>query len=274
VTLALSDVLVLERGGVRYGLPLTAVREVLHRDGRHELGGRPAVETQDEVVRLVDLADVLGADAPAMADGGPAVVLSTGERTIAVACDALLGDQEAIVKSLGPLLAGVPGFLGAAIQGDGTIALLLDPAHLVRAGAASTARARSAPAVPRAAPKVLVVDDQFPVRELERTILEAAGYRVVTAGDGRAALAALEREGDVACVVSDVQMPGMDGLELLERIRAQPAHAALPVVIVTSREDERSRSRGADAGADAWVVKARFDQQALLETVGGLLAAP
>jgi len=272
VTLAVGEVLVLQRGGVRYGVPLTSVREVLRREAPHELSGRPAIETQGEIVRLVDLADVLGADASALADGGPAVVVVSGNRTIAVACDALLGDQEAIVKSLGPLLAGVPGYLGAAVQGDGTIALLLDPAHLTRTGGDATVRPRSTPSLPPLAPKVLVVDDQFTVRELERTILEAAGYRVVTAGDGGAALAALEREGDVACVVSDVQMPGMDGLELLERIRAQPARAALPVVIVTSREDERSRARGADAGADAWVVKARFDQQALLDTVGGLLA--
>jgi len=272
VTLAVGEVLVLERGGVRYGLPLTSVREVLHRERLHELGGRPAIETQGELVRLVDLADVLGAEAAALAESGPAVVVVSGGRAVAVACDALHGDQETIVKSMGPLLAGVPGYLGASVQGDGTIALLLDPAHLVRTGGDAAARPRTTPPVAPLAPKVLVVDDQFTVRELERTILEAAGYRVVTAGDGRAALAALDREGDVACVVSDVQMPGMDGLELLEQIRTQPARAALPVVIVTSREDERSRTRGADAGADAWVVKARFDQQALLDTVGGLLA--
>jgi len=272
VTLAVGEVLVLERGGVRYGLPLTSVREVLHRERLHELGGRPAIETQGELVRLVDLADVLGAEAAALAESGPAVVVVSGGRAVAVACDALHGDQETIVKSMGPLLAGVPGYLGASVQGDGTIALLLDPAHLVRTGGDAVARPRTTPPVAPLAPKVLVVDDQFTVRELERTILEAAGYRVVTAGDGRAALAALDREGDVACVVSDVQMPGMDGLELLEQIRTRPARAALPVVIVTSREDERSRTRGAEAGADAWVVKARFDQQALLDTVGGLLA--
>jgi two-component system chemotaxis sensor kinase CheA len=162
-------------------------------------------------------------------------------------------------------------YLGAAILEDGGIALLLDPGVLVRTSRGVAAVERPSAQAPRPAPKVLVVDDQLAVRELERTILEAAGYRVETAADGYAALERLDRDADVECVVSDIQMPGMDGLELLVAIRGRPDRINLPVVIVTAREDTVSRERGAEAGADAWVVKSQFDQQALLETVDRLI---
>jgi two-component system chemotaxis sensor kinase CheA len=120
---------------------------------------------------------------------------------------------------------------------------------------------------------VLVVDDQFTVRELQRSILHASGYRVEVACDGREALDALGAEGDFDLVVTDLQMPEMDGLELLGAIRADPDHSSLPVVVVTSRGSEEDRKRGAEAGADAYIVKDAFDQQALLETVRRLVGA-
>jgi two-component system chemotaxis sensor kinase CheA len=199
-------------------------------------------------------------------------VLAGGSRRAAVECDRLLGDRSVVVKTLGPLLAAVPGYLGAAILDDGGIALLLDPAELVRGAGTATVSARlPGDAAARPAPKVLVVDDQFIVRELARTILEGAGYRVTTAQDGHAALAVLDAEADVACVVSDVEMPLMGGLDLLEAIRARADRSALPVVIVTSRADDEVLQRGADAGADAWIVKSQFEQHALLDTVSRLV---
>jgi two-component system chemotaxis sensor kinase CheA len=237
----------------------------------HELHGRRALELDGTTVPLADLADVLGADAPALPSGGPVMVVTSGERRAALACDRLLGDREIVVKALGPLLAPLASYLGAAILDDGGIALLLDPGKLVRSAQEVPAATRVSADPERAAPKVLVVDDQLTVRELERTILEAAGYRVYTAVDGHAALELLDRNADVECVVSDIDMPGMDGLELLTAIRGRPDRCNLPVVVVTSRDDPEARERGADAGADAWVVKSQFDQQALLETVDRLV---
>ncbi len=272
LTLAIVTVLLVERGHQVFGVPLAAVERAVRGAPEHRLHGRRSVELDGATVPLADLADSLGMAAPALPGGGPVVIVLSGSRRAAVECDRLLGDREVVVKSLGPLLTPIAGYLGAAILDDGAIALLLDPAHLVRT-------ARATPRVPRTAddgatrpaPKILVVDDQFTVRELERTILEAAGYRVRTAEDGRAALAVLDAEPDVGCVVSDIEMPGMDGLDLLEAIRARPEHSALPVVIVTSRDDDQALERGGDAGADAWVVKSQFEQQALLETVGRLV---
>jgi two-component system chemotaxis sensor kinase CheA len=125
----------------------------------------------------------------------------------------------------------------------------------------------------RQAPKVLVVDDQFTVRELQRSILRASGYRVEVACDGREALDALNTKDAFDLVVTDLQMPEMDGLALLAAIRAHPDHSSLPVVIVTSRGSDEDRKRGAQAGADAYIVKDEFDQQALLQTVERLVGA-
>jgi len=167
------------------------------------------------------------------------------------------------------LYAGVAGYLGPAIMHDGGIALVLDPAFVTKA----TARGRSkAPTKPeRRQPTVLVVDDQFTVRELQRGILESAGYDVKTARDGREALTSIEGNPDVDLVVTDVQMPEMDGIELLRAIREDHERTSLPVVIVTSQGSEDDRRRGLEAGADAYIVKDQFDQRALIETVEGLL---
>lgn len=178
-----------------------------------------------------------------------------------------------LVKPLGPLLAGLAGYLGAAIMRDGRVALIADPVHL----ASLPAHAAGDQSPPRPAPQpdaatVLVVDDQFTVRELQRSILEASGYRVRTARDGREAWELLSAREHVDVVVTDIEMPEMDGLALLEAVRRLPERGSLPVVVVTSRAREEDERRGLEAGADAYIVKERFDQRILLDTVGRLLS--
>jgi two-component system chemotaxis sensor kinase CheA len=204
------------------------------------------------------------------------LILGHGGTTVALACDRLLGEQDVIVKGLGPLLGRRRHYLGGAILSDGRVALIVDPAVAV-AGAAARAPtvarvAAEAPAAEaRGAPTVLVVDDQFTVRELQRSILEAAGYRVATAVDGVAALQQLGGDADIDLVVTDLEMPEMGGLELLRRVRSEPALASLPVVVVTSLAGEEDQQRGLEAGADAYVTKDRFDQRVLLDTVERLI---
>jgi two-component system, chemotaxis family, sensor kinase CheA len=131
--------------------------------------------------------------------------------------------------------------------------------------------ARPAAAHAAEIPTILVVEDSFTVRELQRSILEAAGYPVVTARDGRDALSVLSRDPRVALVVTDLEMPELDGIGLIRAIRADPARSALPVIIVTSHGSEEERRRGIEAGADAYMAKRSFNQQALLATVEGLI---
>jgi two-component system, chemotaxis family, sensor kinase CheA len=276
LTLALLDVLLVERGGQVMGIPLPAVEEAIAVDRTQTLGGRPSVELRGQSLQLFDLADLVGLEAPEPPRRAPALIVSASGRRIAAVCDLMLGEQEVVVKSLGPLLASARGYLGAAILGDGRIALLLDPATLVRGPRGARQQLAEPvlqpPAVPTHA-KVLVVEDSFTVRELQRSILEAAGYPVVTARDGREALRRLEEDSDIGLVLTDIEMPELDGIELLRAIRADERHSELPVIIVTTRGEEEDRRAGLEAGADAYMAKRSFDQQALLDTIGQLVGS-
>jgi two-component system chemotaxis sensor kinase CheA len=274
LTLAVLHVLLVERLGQAFGVPVARVEEVVAVEETTSIGGRPSIVLRGSSVPLGDLAVALGGAGGKLPERAPALILCHGGTTVALACDRLLGEQSVVVKSLGPLLGRRRQYLGGAILSDGRVALIVDPAVAV-SGATSrrpAAERADAPSVEAAvAPKVLVVDDQFTVRELQRSILEAAGYQVATAGDGVAALQQLGGGADIDLVVTDLEMPEMGGLELLRRVRGEPATASLPVVVVTSLAGEEDQRRGLEAGADAYVTKDRFDQRALLDTVERLI---
>jgi two-component system chemotaxis sensor kinase CheA len=250
-------------------VPLAAVEEVVTVSGIATIQGRPSLNVRGRPLPAADVAVLLGAQAPPLGRRPHALVVAVPGRRVAVVCDALLGEEEVVVKPLGPLLAGVGGYLGAAILGDGRVALLAEPAALARRR--PDAAARPVTVRPAEAPKILVVEDSFTVRELQRSILEAAGYQVVTARDGSEALRILGRDASIALVITDVDMPELDGLGLTRAIRADLAHASLPVVIVTSHGSEEDQRTGIEAGADAYMTKRSFDQQALLATVERLV---
>jgi two-component system chemotaxis sensor kinase CheA len=271
VTLALMRVLLFERGGHPFGLPMTSVGRVVAVADTTSLGNRPALDLEGQVVPLSDLATLTGAAGPPLAEHPPAIVVESLGRSLAVACDELLGDEEVVIKSLGAIMAGMPGYLGAAILGDGRIALVLDPNHLLKAPLGAMALDQPDQTEESTTTRVLVVDDQFAARELQRSILEAAGHRVEVARDGQEALRLIGELADLDLVLTDVQMPEMDGFQLLEAIRADDEHSSLPVVIVTTLGDEDSRRRGVEGGADAYIVKEEFDQQTLLGTVERLV---
>ena len=272
VALALMEVLLFERGAAVYGVPLAVVEKVVMVTETLTLEGRSALAVGGRSLPVADFAELIGAVAPPLAERPPALVIALGARRAVVTCDALLGEEEVVVKPLGPLLASVEGYLGASILGDGRIALLIEPAMLTRRSAAVPGLTRPGTADGQAgAPKVLVVEDSFTVRELQRSILEAAGYCVVTARDGRDALAVLDRDAGVSLVITDLEMPELDGIGLTQAIRADTARSSLPVIIVTSRAAEEDRLSGIEAGADAYMAKRSFDQQALLATVERLV---
>jgi two-component system chemotaxis sensor kinase CheA len=269
VALAQLEVLLVERGGVVYGVPLGAVEEVLLITETLTLEGRAALEVGGQALPVADVAVLLGAEAPPLRERSPALIVSAGGRRAVAVCDAVLGGHETLVKPLGPLLAGVEGYLGAAILGDGRIALLVEPLVLTR-GTHRALRAAAPDAAPPP-PKVLVVEDSFTVRELQRSILEAGGYPVVTARDGRDALGVIDTDPEIALVLTDLDMPQVNGLELTRAIRATDRRPALPVIIVTSRGSAADRHDGIEAGADAYMAKHDFDQRTLLATVERLV---
>jgi len=269
LALALLDVLLFERGGAVFGVPLAAVEEVVGVSQTATIQGHLSLNVRGRPLPVTDVAVMLGAQAPPLSSRPHALVLAVPGRRVAVVCDALIGEEEVVVKPLGPLLAGVGGYLGAAILGDGRVALLAEPSALARGRHEHVVR--PAATRPAEAPRILVVEDSFTVRELQRSILETAGYQVVTARDGAEALRVFGRDPLIALVVTDLEMPELDGLELTRAIRADPARGSLPVVIITSHGSEEDQRRGIEAGADAYMAKRSFDQQALLATVERLV---
>lgn len=269
LVLSVIRLLLIENQGFVYGVPLANTVEVAKVDRTLSLAGRRSLEVRGEAIPVCNVGEALGAGANENA--GRAVIVSASKRRVALTCDEILDESEVVVKSLGPMLSGVEGYLGAAILPDARIALILDPAFVVSARGKPAAARRAVDRSQLAQAKVLVVDDQLTVRELERSILEAAGYGVVTAPDGRAAQQVLREDADIALVLTDIEMPHMDGFELLAAIRGGAERPTLPVVVVSSQGGERDRLRGAEAGADAYVVKSEFAQGGLLTIVGRLI---
>ena len=239
-------------------------------------GGDAAGDTLINITNLTGsaLADTLGiaGDRPA---AGPIVVLADTSRRHAFQVDRLVGQRDVVFKGLGRLLPHLPAVAGASVEPDGSVLVVLDPPGLIQR-ARQSIRASSAPAqahhldAPRQ--RVLVVDDALTVRELQRSILERAGFQVRVASDGRQAMARLAEEPS-DLVLTDIEMPTMDGFALTEAIRAHPTLANLPVLILSSRSSEADRQRGLDVGADGYIMKSGFDEASLLAAVNRLLGA-
>lgn len=257
-----------------FGLNLTAVERVVRIDPASlaSIEGRTVLLLGEGAVPLVPLRAALGI-AP-LAGSEPeqiALLVRRGADAVALAVDALLDERDVHLRSLGPRLRKLPFFSGAAVAADGSLALILRTTPLIDGAraAARTQRSAPAPAPAAAAKRVLLVDDSITTRTLERSILEAAGFEVLTAADGHAAWEVLGTQS-VDLVVSDVDMPRMDGFALVEAIRASASHRELPVILVTARENETDRRRGLEIGADAYIVKSSFRQEELLDAIGAL----
>ncbi|MBX3225773.1 MAG: response regulator [Labilithrix sp.] len=214
------------------------------------------------------LARVLGVDAVSAAR--TALLLEVGGARAAVGVERVLGIVNEVVHPLPPAATAAPIVAGASLDGEGNPRLALDPRLLVDAIAALGAAAEQAAPEKRAPARVLVCDDSLTSRMLEQSILEAAGYVVTTAASGEEALEKA-RAGGFALFVVDVEMPGMSGFETVARMRADPAIANTPAVLVTSRSAPEDRRRGLEAGARAYIVKGDFAQVEFLETVRRLI---
>jgi two-component system chemotaxis sensor kinase CheA len=182
-----------------------------------------------------------------------------------VAVDEVLGQQELVVTSLGAH-AGLLGHLaGASVLDDGRVVGVLNAAELVRRAQPLAGRAGAI-----TAPAVVVADDSLTTRSAMKALLELAGYTVLPAADGEEAFRLVAERG-AALVVSDVQMPRLDGLALTRRLKADPRLRAVPVILVTSLASADDRVAGMEAGADGYLVKREVERGRLLELVRQLL---
>ena len=277
VTLATFKGILVSVGGQSFVIPTAKIECIqrVRRDDIRTVENRETISFAGQALALARLDEVLGL--PPRAGVGAfleVVVLGSAERRIGFAVDAVLSEQEVLVKIIGQPLRRVRNIAGATILGSGTPALILNTSDLLKSAVRAAAgprpaRAAEAGAAARAR-AILVADDSVTSRMLLKNILESAGFLVTTAFDGVDALTALKTR-DFDLLVSDVEMPRMDGFDLTAKVRADKKLAELPVVLVTALGSREHQERGIEAGANAYIVKGSFDQSNLLEVIGRFL---
>jgi two-component system chemotaxis sensor kinase CheA len=237
--------------------------------------GRSMVVGGKAPVALASLASLLGLpETPHRGDGRKlaVIVLAVGEREAAISVDELLGEQELLVRSLSARLKHLENVAGGTVLPSGRIALILHSGDLMRGVLAGAPRSAAPKPTERSKPRrrLVIADDSMTTRTLMKTILEGAGYDVFAAADGSDAWHLLQDSG-ADLVVTDVEMPIMDGFALTETIRNSARFHDLPVVLMTALETDEDKARGLRAGATAYLTKSTFDQRDLLATIQQIL---
>lgn len=280
LTLSVVRALLVEIGGEPYAFPFAHIAGAVKiaADQVRTVEGRQHVTHDGQAVALVGAHQVLGCPAPADSDDALSVVLLGGPGALfALAVDRFVGGRDLVVQPLDPRLGKMKDISAAALTEDGAPLLILDVEDLVTSLEKLAATDRLTPvgrtigAGPTGRRKrVLVVDDSFTVRELQRKLLDHHGYAVEVAVDGMDGWNALRGER-FDLVVSDVDMPRMDGIELVRRIREDPVLKAMPVMILSYKDRDEDRRRGLDVGADYYLTKGSFQNDALIEAVTDLI---
>jgi two-component system chemotaxis sensor kinase CheA len=225
------------------------------------------------LVRLRDLLEIPGPDGDEEGEVRPIVVVRASDRQVAFLVDEVKGEQEVVVKGLGRQLTRVRNISGACISGSGAVIPILNVADLVESAITSGVPEPigvTQDKGPKRSGRLLLAEDSITSRTLLKSILEAVGYEVIVSVDGMDALARLKTE-PFDLLVSDVDMPRMNGFELITNIRADKKLGELPVVLVTSLGSQRDREYGIEVGANAYIIKSDFDQGNLLEIIRRLL---
>lgn len=279
VSLTRIRCIILELGDEAYAVPSAMVvrMDTLDRDEVFTAEGRDMILINDRPTPLVSLGAILDVpriDTSEPQDAVPVLVLSGADRVVAFEVDFLSSERELVLKPLGREMERAPYVAGAALLGSGDVIIVLDANALVRkASGAALPRRRTSIYTPTPVERrlsVLVVDDSITTRTLEKNILETAGFEVHVAMDGMEAWSLLA-ELQVDVVISDVEMPNMNGLELTRRIKEHDQTRHIPVVLLTSLGKPEQREAGLRAGADAYLVKSRFDQGELLQTIQAVI---
>jgi two-component system sensor histidine kinase and response regulator WspE len=276
VTLSVIRALLVEIDGEPYAFRLTQIDRCLKapRADVALMEGRRFIRNEQDNVALIDTRRVLSwAPLEELPDDVCAVLASDRQHGFALVVDRFLGQRDLVVRPLDPRLGKLPCISAAAITEDGTPVLLLDVDDILRAVEARVSgdRGKRPPSRSEAASRrVLVVDDSPTVRAMARRLLETAGYTVDLATDGMDGWNAVSL-GRYDLLVTDIDMPRMDGLELTRRVRASQALKGLPVVIVSYKDKPEDRSRGTEAGANAYLSKSTYGDGSLVQSVAELI---
>ena len=280
VTLSVLRALLVEIGGEPYAFPLSSVTRalLLAPDRVVRLEGREHFELDGRRVTVASGHQVLGVAEPAgLPPHRAVVVVGDGAQACGVIVDRFVGERELAVQPLDPSLGKIRDIAAGALMDDGSPVLIVDVDDLLRSVAklAGEGRLTAVERVQAAEPRgprrrILVVDDSLTVRELERKLLTHHGYEVEIALDGMDGWNAV-RSAPFDLVITDVDMPRMDGIELVSRITRDPQLKSTPVMIVSYKDREDDRRRGLDAGAAYYLAKGSFHDETLVQAVVDLI---
>jgi len=277
LTLAVTQAVLVRAGENVLAISSAMVEQVLRfkADQMPGLYERKVVESHNRSYPLHGLHYLLGgAEGNAFQSYNSVLLLRSGAQRIALHVDELLGNQEIVVKNIGPQLARVPGVAGATVLADGRIALIVNPVQLAQRPARAAAQQPVAPvaaAARRAGPLIMVVDDSLTVRKVTSRLLEREGYRVLTAKDGVDALEQI-RDALPDVMLVDIEMPRMDGFDLARAVRREPRTRDIPLIIISSRTAEKHRNQAAQIGVSAFLGKP-FQESDLLEHIARFIAS-
>lgn len=264
-----------------FALPATSVAELcsVSKEDIIEIVGKKAIRVREEIIPLEYLSEILQIkQKDSLNPSSSVIIVKDGANRLGLIVDGIIGKEEMVVKPLPVHLANLKIVTGGTIgRGDSIVTVLhvLELMHLAGKSIVNKAMLHNrssaeVPLIEARSTTILVVDDSINTREIEKTILEAYGYNVETADDG---LSALEKTGSKLydLVITDVEMPRLNGFALTEQLRSDPRYHNVPIIIVTSLEKDADKKRGIVAGADAYIVKRAFDQSNLLDTVKSLI---
>jgi chemosensory pili system protein ChpA (sensor histidine kinase/response regulator) len=266
MTLAVARVLLVRAAGETYAIPFAGVSQILRVDSDMvgKVGNDPVVTIGGKVLPLVNLSKALGGRQTSMLDAEsrqPVVVITIEGKLYAVMVDDVLEAREVVVKNLGTLLRRVHGVSGATLTGDGGVVLILNMPELIRESPGRAERIQRAPAPARETLDVLVVDDSVSVRRVVSNLMKNAGFNPIAAKDGVEALELIQNAARLPDIIlSDVEMPRMDGYELVSTLQSQETFRHIPVVMITSRAGEQHRQKAFNLGVSEYLVKPYQDE--------------
>jgi len=279
LSISTHRLLLVSSHGQTFAIPSSGIQRLIRVKLKdvETVEGKPIIVWEGQATPLASLTQLLGLSGEAgfTVEGEvlSVMILKVGKRRLAVAVDAFVAEREAMIKNLDTLVSNISILAGGIVLEDGSVSLVLNTGELIDSFkpiyAPPTSRGGET-TVEKKVSTVLVVDDSFTARTLEKSILEVHGYNVVVAIDGVEGLSKLRSE-EIDLVISDIQMPRMDGLALLQEMKQDERFARLPIILVTSMNHIDDQERGLALGADAYLVKQRFDHQTLLDTIKQLL---
>ena len=282
-SLSITDALIVQVSQHPYAVPVGFV-EAMQLVSPQEVfttGGSQTLPFQGESVTVTWLADLLGlpvlapASTKALRSASktiPCMILRIGKERLALLVDSIMEQQDIVLKPQSQLLKRIRNISGATILGTGEVCMVLNPPDLFKSArkAIASVTVKQLTEQAQIKPKILLVEDSIPIRTQMKRILEAAGYDVTAAVDGEDGFNKLQ-SGSFVAVVSDVQMPNLDGLALTAKIRQFQEYQNLPVILVTTLASDQDKHQGAQAGADAYITKGDFEQGLLLDTLRRLI---